>query len=195
MIRPALLGQPLRWASPRADDDGALRIAIAGPDRPPSTFDKGGRRVLRDGDSVAIAFPVVTDRDGTLATGRLELTGENGKFALPATFRGEMAELVVAAHAATRDPVIPRGRYELTAHIGTKRSPGLSVGAVHVRDYGRFEVVGIAREPALTRLASWVSWYADLAREETAELRTAVRHRVVRPLRSAIRSATGRADG
>lgn len=195
LIRPALLGQPLRWAVPQTDDDGALRVGIAGADRPPSTFDKAGRRVLRDGDTVAIALPFVTDRDGTLATGRLELTGENGKFSLPATFRGEMAELVVTAHAATRDPVIPQGQYELTAHIGTKRSPGLSVGAVHVRENGRFEVLGVAREPALNRLASWVGWYADIAREETAALRVTVRQRVVRPLRSAIRSATGRADG
>ncbi len=193
-IRPALLGLPLRWAVPRADDDGALRIGIGGPDRLPSTFDKAGRRVLRDGDAVAIALPVVTDRDGALAPGRLELTGQNGKFSLPATFRGEMAGLVVAAHAATRDPAIPRGRYELTAHLGSKRSPGLPVGAVHVRQDGRFEVVGIDREPMLTRLASWVSWYADIAREATAELRAAVRQRVLRPLRTAIRSATERAD-
>jgi poly(ribitol-phosphate) beta-N-acetylglucosaminyltransferase len=195
LIRPALLGQPLRWAVPHSGDDGALRIGIGGHGRLPSTFDKAGPRVLRDGGAVAIALPVVTDRHGSIATGRLELTGQDGTFSLPATFRGAMAELVVSTQAARRHAPIPPGRYELSAHLGTKRTAGLPVGAVHVRENGRIEVVGIAREPTLTRLASWASWYADIAREETGELRTAVRQRVVRPLRTAIRSATGRADG
>ena len=135
-IRPALLGQPPRWAVPRADDDGALRIGIGGPGRVPSTLDEPGGASCVTAHAVAIALPVVTDRDGLLATGRLELTGGNGTFSLPATFRGEMAGLVVAARAATRRSPIPRGRYELSAHLDAKRSPGLPIGAV-ARSRGR----------------------------------------------------------
>ena len=144
--------------------DRALRIGIGGPDRLPSTIDKPGRRVLRDGDAVVIALPVFTDRSGTLATGRLGLTGRSGSYSLPATFRGEMAELIVAAPAVAREHAIPRGRYELTAHLGSEDLPGLAVGAAHVRDDGRLVVLGIAREPLLNRLASWASWYGEILR-------------------------------
>ena len=193
--RPALLGQPPRWVVPRADGDGALRIGIGGPDRLPATIDKSGRRVLHDGNAVVIALPVVTDRNGTLASGRLGLTGRTGTFSLPATFRGEMAELVVAAPSVAREQGIPPGRYELTAHLGSEDSPGLSVGAAHVRDDGRFVVIGVAREPVLTRLAGWAGWYADILRDESAELRAGLHTRVVQPVRSAIQSALGRARG
>jgi hypothetical protein len=194
-VRPALLGQPPRWVVPRSDGDGALRIGIGGPNRLPSTIDKPGRRVLRDGDAVVIALPVVTDRNGTLASGRLRLTGRAGAFSLPATFRGEMAELVVAAEAVAREQAIPPGRYELTAHLGSDDSPGLSVGAAHVRDDGRFAVIGVAREPVLRRLAGWAGWYAASLREETVELRAGLEARVVQPLQAAIRAALGRARG
>jgi hypothetical protein len=194
-VRPALLGQPPRWVVPRADGDGAFRIGIGGADRLPATIDKSGRRVLHDGNAVVIALPVVTDRSGTLASGRLGLTGRAGTFSLPATFRGEMAELVVAAPSVAREGGVPPGRYELTAHLGSEDSPGLSLGAAHVRDDGKFVVIGVAREPALTRLAGWAAWYADIAREESAELRGNLGSRVIRPLRNAIRSALGRARG
>jgi hypothetical protein len=144
---------------------------------------------------VVIALPVVTDRNGTLASGRLGLSGPTGTFSLPATFRGEMAELVVAAPSVTRAGTIPPGHYELTAHLGSGDSPGLPVGAAHVRHDGRFVVIGVTHEPVLTRLAGWAGWYADILREETTELRAGLRSRVVRPVRVAIRSALGRARG
>lgn len=194
-VQPALLGQPPRWVVPRADGDGALRIGIGGPDRLPSTIDKPGRRVLRDGGAVVIALPVVTDRNGALARGRLGLTGRSGTFSLPATFRGEMAELVVAAPSVAREHAIPPGRYELTAHLGSEDSPGMSVGVAHVREDGRFAVIGVAREPMLTRLAGWAGWYANLLHEAAAEARAGLRSRVVRPLLGAIRSTLGRARG
>ena len=106
-----------------------------------------------------------------------------------------MAELVVATPSVAREGGIPRGRYELTAHLGSGNSPGLSVGAAHVRDDGKFVVIGVAREPGLARLVDWASWYADIAREESSELRGNLKARVIQPLRNAIRSALGRARG
>ena len=191
-VRPALLGEPPRWFVASADAEGRLRIGVGGPDRAPAAIEGRALRVLRDGDSLSIALAVVTDRSGAVATGRLRLTGRTGTFSMPATFRGEMAELVVTTPPA-RGQSIPRGRYELAAYVGTDDAAGLAVGAAHVRDDGRIVVLGTAREPALARLARWARWYGDMARDNVARLRAVVRSRLVKPARQAIRTATSRA--
>ena len=193
-IPPALLGRPPRWVAPRADDDEAVRIGIGSAERLPATIDPAGRRVLRDGDAIVVALPVLTDQGGTIATGHLALAGKSGSVALPATFRGEMSELVVSA-TPPRDRGIPAGRYELTAHLGSADGPALAIGSAHVREDRRIVVLGIAREPVLTRLADWASWYAAIVREGTADLRASLRRRLLQPVRQAIRAAFDRARG
>jgi hypothetical protein len=157
-MTPALLGRPLRWIVPRADADGALRISIGGQDRLPARIDDAARRVLRDGDAVAIALPIAADRSGRIAAGTLRLTGEAGSFDLPATFEGSLGTLVVSVGRVRAQGKLPRGRFLLTAHLGGGDAPGLPLGAVVVRDDGRFVVVGIRRVSGFARIRSWASW-------------------------------------
>lgn len=185
--RPALLGQPPRWVVPRIDADGAVRVGIGSPARLPATIDGPGRRVLRDGNALVIALPVLTDQAGTIATGKIGLTGRAGTYALPAVFRGEMTEVVVATTAPVAAARIPRGRYELTAHFGMDGSPGLSIGAAHARDDGRLVLLGIERESAFHRLGSWARWYEAILAEATAGARATVRAYLVRPVRRRLR--------
>jgi hypothetical protein len=184
---PALLGRPPRWVVPRTDHDGTIRIGIGGLARAPASIDEAGRRVLRDGGGLAFALPIVTDQAGVIEAGRIGLTGRNATHELPAVFRGEMAEVVVATSGAVTAARIPPGRYELTAHLGLGGSPGLPLGAAHARADGRLVVLGVAREPASSRLASWARWYASIAEEEIARLRASLRARLVRPARRLVR--------
>src|SRR6185369_3674986 len=77
-ISPALLGKPVRWIVPRSDAEGALRIAIGGPDRAPARIADADRRVIRDGPGLAVALPIATDRAAVLSTGILRLRGGAG---------------------------------------------------------------------------------------------------------------------
>lgn len=157
-ISPALLGKPVRWIVPRSDTEGALRIAIGGPDRAPARIAEADRRVIRDGAGVAIALPIATDRLGVLATGTLRLRGAPGAFELPATFSGSVGALVVSAGSVRGQGVIPEGRYELTGHVGSADAPGLAVGAALVRADGRLVVLGVRRESLAARLQGWTRW-------------------------------------
>lgn len=162
-ISPALVGRPVRWVVPRADGDGTLRIVIGGSDRAPARIDDTARRVLRQGAGVSIELPVATDRSGTIGPGILRLTGTPGTLDLPASFGGSLGALVVSASGLSRQGVIPRGRYELSAHLGDASAPGLPAGAVTVRDDGRIVVLGTPGVSLLAWIRSWASWSARSA--------------------------------
>jgi hypothetical protein len=157
-ISPALLGRPLRWVVPTADADGVLRVLIGGPDRAPARIDDAARRVLRQGGGLALELPIATDRPGTLGPGVLRLRDHGRVFDLPATIEGSLGLLVVAGSASDRP--IPRGRYELTAHVGGEEAPGLAAGTVLVRDDGRLVMIGVRGVSRVARVRSWVAWSA-----------------------------------
>jgi poly(ribitol-phosphate) beta-N-acetylglucosaminyltransferase len=156
-IPPALVGQPVRWVVPRSDAAGAMRLAIGGADRLPARIDDAGRRLIRDGASIAIGLPIATDRSGPIAGGVLRLTGTAGTFDLPASYDGSLGSLVVSAAAGDGD-LPPRGRYEATAHLGSETAPGLPVAVVVVGEDGRLTVLGVRRLSSATRLRAWGSW-------------------------------------
>lgn len=191
-ISPALLGRPVRWVVPRSDADGALRISIGGPARLPARIDDAARRVVRDGATLAIGLPVATDRSGVLAAGTLRLTGEPGAFDLPASFEGSLGGLVVSVNNVTAQGAIPRGRYELTAHLGGDEAPGLPVGAAVVRDDGRLALLGVRGMSRLAHLRSWLAWTVRSAGETTRTRALATFRRLPQPAKDLIRTAYGR---
>jgi poly(ribitol-phosphate) beta-N-acetylglucosaminyltransferase len=157
-ISPALLGKPVRWIVPRSDTDGALRIAIGGPDRAPARIAEADRRVIRDGSGLAVALPVATDRSAHLTAGTLRLSGERGVYDLPASFNGSVGRLVVSTGSVRGQGVIPAGRYELSAHVASADASGLPVGAGLIRDDGRIIILGLRRESIPTRVQAWFVW-------------------------------------
>lgn len=192
MISPALVGRPLRWVVPRADPDGTLRIAIGDADRAPARIDDAARRVLRQGPGLAIELPIATDRSGGIAAGTLRFAGEPGTFDLPAAFEGSLGLLVVATGGGSRHGVVPRGRYELSAHLGDDRAPGLAAGAVIVRTDGRFAALGMRGVSRLARVRAWASWSVR-SRSESIRTRTlATFRRMPVWAKDLIRSAYGR---
>jgi glycosyltransferase involved in cell wall biosynthesis len=194
-IPPALLERPLRWVVPRADHDGTLRIGIGGADRLPARIDEAARRVVHEGERVTIALPIATDRTGLVAPGSLRLAGEPGTFALPATFGGALGGLVVSVGRVTGHGFIPRGRYELTAHLGDADAPGLPVGAALVRDDGRFVILGVRRGSALARAREWARWSSSTARRTGRTWALSTFRRLPQPARDAIKARYGRGRG
>ena len=162
-VEPALLGRPVRWAVPRPDPDGSVRLAISGPERAPAHLDDAARTVLRDGRGLAVALPVATAGSGALADGIVRMAGDAGTFELPASFTASLDGLVVSVDRLDASGRLPRGRYALTAHLGGRSAPALPIGTGHVRDDGRIAVVGLARESSASRLARWTAWIARRA--------------------------------
>ena len=191
-ISPALLGRPVRWAVPRSDQDGALRISIGGPMRLPARIDDAARRVVREGAGLAIALPIATDRSGLLAAGTLRLAGEPGTFDLPAAFEGSQGGLIVSVASVTAKGLIPKGRYELTAHLGGEDAPGLPVGAAVARDDGRLVVVGVRGVSLPARIRSWLGWTVRSAGETARTRALATFRRMPQPAKDLIRSTYGR---
>lgn len=189
-IPPALVGSPARWIVARADEAGALRISIGGPDRAPAHIDAAARRALRQGTGVAIEMPIATDRSGVVGTGTLRLTGAPGVFDLPATFEGSLGVLVVTAGAVTRRG-LPHGRYELTAHLGREDGPGLPAGAAIVRDDGRLILLGMRAVSRLTRARSVTSWSVRSAADGLRARAIAVFRRLPAWAKDRIRTAYG----
>ena len=142
--RPAAaLGRPKDGSRPRAPDR-RRRTRAAAVDHRQAGAPRPARR-RRGGDRAAGRRPIAR---GTLATGRLRLTGRAGSFVAAGDVpRLRSAELVVAAACGHAGPV-PRGRYELTVAPRLRWLPGLTVGAAHVRDDGRLVVLGIAPRAA-----------------------------------------------
>ncbi|HUG29734.1 MAG TPA: glycosyltransferase family 2 protein [Candidatus Limnocylindria bacterium] len=158
-IWPAVLGRPVRWVVPRAGEDGALGIAIGGLQRVPASIDAAGLRAIRGGALPAIAMPIATDRVGLVESGVLRLHGATGQIDLPARFSGFAGGLTLSVDArAGGHGLVPRGRYELTAHVGGSDAAGLAVGAALVRDDGRFVLLGLQRESTFARARSWLAW-------------------------------------
>ena len=191
-IWPALVGRPVRWVVPRADGDGALRIAIGGANRAPAQIDDAARRFLRHGAGLEIELPIATDRSGSLVGGMVRLTGAAGTFELPATVEGSLGSLVVAVDDIGTSGRIPRGRYELTGHLGGNGAPGLPMGAALVRDDGSLVMVGMHGVSRLSRaraLARW--WVRSAADAGQARARAAFKHLPTRA-KDIIRSAYGR---
>jgi poly(ribitol-phosphate) beta-N-acetylglucosaminyltransferase len=190
-IRPALLGRPTRWIVPLADRDGTLRLGIGGPDRAPARLATAGRRLLRDGPGLSIELPVATDRSGEMASGIVRFTGEPGVFDVPATFVGAIGALVVSVRAGSAAR-IPRGRYELSAHVGGATAPGLAAGAVIVREDGRFVAVGLRGVPQLARLRAVAGWSIRSATTTMLLHAMSAYRRLPGRAREAIRSGYGR---
>ncbi|HJP89410.1 MAG TPA: glycosyltransferase [Candidatus Limnocylindrales bacterium] len=192
VIQPALLGQPIRWAVPRAGHDGTLRIGLGGPDRAPARIDEDGRYRIRDGAGMAVELPIATDRSGTVAGGVLRLSGPGGSFDLPATFSGELGQLVVETIAGADTSEVPRGRYELTGHVGGPVAPPLPVGAVSVRDDGQLLLVGLRGVNRLARFQAWAGWSMREAGDGArARVMSAARQLPV-PVKDVIRGVYGR---
>ena len=166
-VEPALLGRPVRWAVPRSDPDGSVRLAISGPERSPARLDDAARTVFREGRRLAVALPVATVGSSALATGIVRMAGEAGTFELPASFIASLDGLVVSVDRLDAAGQLPRGRYELTAHLGGRAAPALPIGTGHVRDDGRIAVVGLARKSAASRLARWTAWTTRRAARAT----------------------------
>jgi hypothetical protein len=184
-VEPALLGRPVRWTVPRLDPDGSIRLAISGPERAPARLDEQGRVLLRDGRSLAVALPVATAGAGSVAAGIVRLAGDGGTYELPAAFTASLDGLVVSVDRLDAGGQLPRGRYALTAHLGSPAAPGLPIGTGHVGDGGRMTVIGLARESSVSRLARWTAWTAERA------ARGAYR-RLPPPAKHPIRSVYGR---
>jgi len=194
-IPPALVGQPVRWIVPRAGPDGSLRIGIGGPNRAPARIDVDARRVIRQGAGLGVELPVAADRAGGLAGGILRLTGPHGIHDLPATFAGALGNLVVST-SGTLDPgLIPRGRYQATAHVGGPGAPGLPVGSVAVRDEGRLEIQGVRGVNRLARAAMTAVWSARSIGVGTRSAGRAFVRRLPAPARDLVRGALGRVRG
>jgi hypothetical protein len=193
-IPPALVGRPVRWVVPRSDLDGAMHLAIGGADRLPARIDEAGRRVIRDGVSIAVGLPIATDRSGRLAGGVLRLAGATGVFDLPASFDGSLGALVVSA--APHEPGSPpRGRYEATAHLGVVSAPGLRVAVVVVGEDGRFAVLGVRRVSSVTRLRAWASWTARSLSEGVRTRVLGLFRRLPPGAKDAVRSTYARLHG
>jgi hypothetical protein len=193
-IAPALLGRPVRWVVPRASEDGSLRIAVGGRDRLPARIDDRARRVVRDGRAIAIALPIASDRFGRISGAVLGLEGRGGRFAVPAAFDGARGRVVVSAPMVAAYE-LPRGRYELTAHLGSEGAPGLAVGAALVRDDGRFVLLGVRRDGAVDRMRGWWYWTTRSALH-AARLRLRSTYRQLpQPAREAVKAAIGRLRG
>lgn len=192
-ISPALVGKPARWVVPGADAEGSLRIRIGGADRAPANIDKEARRVLRQGSRIAIELPIATDRRGVVASGTLLLVGDSGTIALPATFEGSLGLLVVSAGIGSR--AIPRGRYELLAHVGGEGSPSIAAGSVAVRDDGRLVALGLRGVSRVARAQALTSWFTRSAGDEMRTRALGVFWRMPQPAKDAIRTVYGRLRG
>ena len=191
-IRPALVGRPLRWVVPRADGDAPLRIAVGGPGRAPARIDVAATRLLRRGPRVDVELPIATDRTGQLIGGTVRFTGAAGTFDMPARIDGSLGSLVVGLSIAGADSPVPRGRYELTCHLGDSSAPGLPMGAALVRDDGRLVMLGMPSVSAWARARALATWWArSAAGFGQSWARTAFRY-LPTPARQAIRSAYGR---
>jgi hypothetical protein len=197
-IPPAILGRPgrpLRWVVPRADGDGAVRIAIGGPDRAPAHIQVEARRLVRDGAGLAVLLPIATAGAGLLATGVVRLDGGPGVYDLPATFSASLGNLLVAVGNVSQYGLVPPGRYELTAHLSGDEAPGLAVGAAHVRRDGRLAVVGIPRESALMRLRDVSAWNAREAQKAARGFARSTFRSLPGPAKALLRSTFGRLRG
>jgi hypothetical protein len=195
-IPPALVGRPVRWVVPRPDEEGSLRIGIGGPDRLPARIDDPARRVVHDGERLAIALPIATDRVGLLAPARLHLAGHHGAaVSLAASLLGQLGVVMMNVDDVRQGGRIKPGRYELTAHVGSDDAPGLPVGAALVRDDGRMIILGIGRESRLARLRSWAGWATSTARRVGGTGARTGYNRLPPPARDALRSALGRRRG
>ncbi len=190
-IQPALVGRPIRWIVPLADDDGTLHIGIGGPDRAPARLAASARRRLRDGAGLVLELPVATDRSGELAIGTLRFANERGTFDLPASFEGSLGALVVSLRSR-RAGQVPRGRYDLTAHLGGESAPGLAAGAVIVREDGRFAVVGLRGVSQPARVRALVGWSLREGARAARARAVAGYRRLPGRAREAIRSGYGR---
>ncbi len=190
-IEPALVGRPIRWIVPLVDEDGTVRIGIGGPDRAPARTGTHARRLLRDGAGLAVELPIATDRSGDLAGGMLRFTGDRGTFDVPAAFEGSMGSLVVSLRGNRADQV-PRGRYELTAHLGGEAAPGLDAGAVIVREDGRFVAVGLRGVSQVARLRAWLAWTLRAGARAGRARAGAAYRRLPGRARDAVRSSYGR---
>ena len=130
--------------------------------------------------------------------GVLRLSGDPGTFDLPATFEGSLGRLVVngSPGGGLAGGTIPRGRYELTAHVGGAEAPGLPAGTVVVRDDGRFVDPGRARrvaprpDPLLGRVVR-----AGGHRDRAVAVRWPAFRRMPQWAKDPIRSAYGRLRG
>ncbi|HET7182541.1 MAG TPA: hypothetical protein VFI15_09950, partial [Candidatus Limnocylindrales bacterium] len=191
-IPPALFGQPVRWAVPRAGRDGTLRIGIGGPDRAPARIDDDDRHSVRQGFGFAVELPIATDRNGTLAGGVLRLSGSAGSFDLPASFDGSIGRVVVGTTDGPDAIAVPRGRYEITAHLGGPAAPAIAVGAASVREDGRFDLLGLRRVNRLTRLRTWASWSTRTAADSTRTRALNAVRRLPTPAKDVLRSMYGR---
>lgn len=191
-IWPALVGRPVRWVVPRPDGDGTLRIAIGGPDRAPARIDDAARRFLRHGARLEIELPVATDRSGPLVGGMVRLTGPAGTFELPATVEGSLGSLVVAVDDVGTTGRIPRGRYELTGHLGGNDAPGLPMGAALVREDGRLVMLGMRGVSRLSHARALVMWWSRSAADAGQTRARAAYKRLPAPAKDVIRSAYGR---
>lgn len=189
-IPPALVGRPVRWIVPGVDADGSLRVRIGGADRAPARIDEAARRVVRQGRRLAVELPIATDRSGTLSPGTLRLAGEGGTISLPATFDGSLGVLVVTAAVGGR--AIPRGRYELTAHVGGESAPGIAAGTVVVRDDGRMTAVDLRGVSRFARLRALSAWSTRSARERVRANSLAQFRRLPSWAKDPIRAAFGR---
>ncbi|HUQ42946.1 MAG TPA: glycosyltransferase family 2 protein [Candidatus Limnocylindria bacterium] len=194
-VAPALVGRPVRWIVPLADVSGAVRIGVGGPDRAPARINEDQRRVIRDGTALTFSLPVATAGPGTMASGVARLDGPGGEYDLPAAFVASLGSLLVSVDDVAQLGVIPRGRYELTAHVGGGDAPGLPLGAALVRDDGRFVVLGVARESTIERFRSWTSWTAREAGIAAWARARAAYRRMPGPAKDLVRSTYGRLRG
>jgi hypothetical protein len=178
---------------PGVGTEGALRIRIGGTDRAPAHTDETALRVLSQGSGLAIQLPIAADRLGTLAPGMLRFAGDRGTVDLPATFEGSVGVVVVRLGAGGH--ALPRGRYGLTAHLGSEKAPGLPAGSVVVRDDGRFAMIGVRGMSRLARLRAWTSWTQRSARDRVRTRALATFRRMPAGAKDLIRTAYGRRRG
>ena len=192
-IPPALLGRPLRWVVARADEERTLHLAIGGAERLPARIDTAGRGLIHDGASLAIALPIATDRIGAVGVAALTLANEERTYELPASLAGALGGLTLSvADVRAIGPIFP-GRYELTAHLGGPETPGLPVGAAHVRADGRLAVVGLRRVGMLARLRGWAEWSVRAGWRAGRTRVLATYRRLPQSTKDAIRARYGRA--
>jgi len=151
--------------------------------------------VARDGVFLAISLPVATADRGTIASGVVRFNGPGGDYDLAAAFEASVGALLVTVEDVSQAGVIPRGRYELTAHVGGADAPGLPLGAAVVRDDGRVVVLGVARESSTERFRSWMAWTVREAREGARRQAIAAYRRMPVRAKEFVRHSYGRLRG
>ena len=128
-------------------------------------------------------------------TGVVRLTGDGGVFEAPATYVASLDGLVATVDRLDANGAVPRGRYVMTAHVGGRGAPGLALGVGHVREDGRIEMLGLARQSVLSRLGQWSAWTAMAAARAARRRANPLIRLVPQQARDRIRAAGARLRG